>query len=372
MSVRPITHPRIHILGLGSIGTFTAHGLKQIPDPPAVTLLLHRESLYDDYLRNKGNITLRTLDGRQISQGGYDVEVYKDDKWQTPSSTSSSSSYKTCDDHINHLIVTVKSTQTVRALRPLKPRLMRSSTILFLQNGCGMVDEVNTHLFPDPASRPNYITGVISHGVTLTSPFHATHTGASSISLGLHQHPTTDERETTLDNPDGNDKHLLQTLLPLSPCLNATSTPYATTHQIQLEKLAVNAFCNPVCAIHNAPNSILLACSGPIATPRRDIMAEISNIVLHLPELSGVPGLRERFAPSRLEETVLGILERTRETVCSMVVDVRGGRETEVSFINGYWVRRGREVGVGVGVNEMLMREILALGLVGEGRAGRG
>ncbi|KAL4799507.1 ketopantoate reductase PanE/ApbA C terminal-domain-containing protein [Aspergillus venezuelensis] len=311
MLVRPGAHPRIHILGLGSIGTFTAHGLKQVSDPPA---------------------------------------------WHTPSSSSSSSSYKACGDHINHLIVTVKSTQTVRALRPLKPRLTQSSTILFLQNGCGMVDEVNNHLFPDPATRPNYITGVISHGVTLTAPLHARHTGAFSISLGLvpredarnpirHQRPTPDEPK----NHNNDDKqNRLQALLPLSPILNATNHPYTTTHQIQLEKLAVNAFCNPVCALHNAPNGILLAPSGPIATLRREILSEISNIVLHLPEFQGVPGVCERFAPHRLEETVLGILERTRWTVCSMVVDVRKGRETEVKFINGYWVRRGREVGVAV------------------------
>lgn len=147
---------------------------------------------------------------------------------------------------------------------------------------------------------------------------------------------------------------MLTTLLPQSPRLAATSYTYTDVFQIQLEKLAVNAFCNPVCALHDAKNAILFG----FPELRREILSEISNIVLHLPELAGVPGVRERFCVERLESTVNGILERTRETTCSMVVDLRGRRETEVRYINGYWVRRGREVGVSVAVNEGLMREV--------------
>ncbi|OOF95051.1 hypothetical protein ASPCADRAFT_5637 [Aspergillus carbonarius ITEM 5010] len=349
-----MSRPRIHVLGLGSIGTFTAHGLHDIPDPPAVTLLLHRQSLYDEYLRNNRHITLTTLDGQSIPHSNYDVEVYHPTgTWHTPSPSSSSpTSFIETNTPITHLILTVKATQTISALRSLQPRPTSSSTILFLQNGCGMIDDVNHHLFPDPNTRPTYITGVISHGVTLTSPFHATHTGASSISLGTVPSTTT---------PTTKKEYMLHAL-PLSPRLTATSHPYPTLLQIQLEKLAVNAFCNPVCALHDSKNAILFN----FPDLRREILTEISNIVLRLPELRGVDGVEERFAVDRLEETVNGILERTRETVCSMVGDVRAGRETEVRFINGYWVRRGREVGVSVRVNEELMGRVL------EGKPQRG
>ncbi|PYI12328.1 6-phosphogluconate dehydrogenase C-terminal domain-like protein [Aspergillus sclerotiicarbonarius CBS 121057] len=350
--------PRIHVLGLGSIGTFTAHGLKDIPSPPAVTLLLHRQSLYDEYLRNNGKITLNTLDGKKISHDDYDVEVCHDGTWHIPPSSPSSSTFTETTSEIKHLILTVKATQTVSALRSLTPRLTSSSTILFLQNGCGMIDDVNEHLFPDPKTRPIYIMGVISHGVTLTSPFNATHTGASTISLGAVPPTTTQNTPNTTTTTTTNDKEYLLQSLPLSPRLTTTTYPYSTLLQIQLEKLSVNAFCNPVCALHNAKNGILFT----FPSLRRSILSEISNIVLNLPELQNVPGVKERFSVNRLEETVNGILERTRETTCSMVVDLRAGRETEVRYINGYWVKRGREVGVEVGVNEGLMGEVLARG----------
>ncbi|BCS30215.1 ketopantoate reductase family protein [Aspergillus puulaauensis] len=349
LSPLAVSRPHIHVLGLGSIGTFTAHGLQDIPEPPEVTLLLHRESLYEEYIRDSGRITLRTLDGGITKHDGYNVELYKSGKWQTPSS------FTPANNKINNLIVTVKATQTVSALDALKSRLSPSSTVLFLQNGCGMIDDVNEQLFPDPTTRPNYIVGVISHGVTLDSPFNATHTGAAAISLGSVPRATTPAQQRSGDTTgEEGEGYMLTTLLAQSPRLAATSYTYTDVLQIQLEKLAVNGFCNPVCALHDAKNAILFG----FPELRREILSEISNIVLHLPELAGVPGVRERFCVERLESTVNGILERTRETTCSMVVDLRGRRETEVRYINGYWVRRGREVGVSVAVNERLMREV--------------
>lgn len=109
--------PRIHVLGLGSIGTFTAHGLQETPNAPAVTLLLHRESLYDEFLRNNRQINLRTLAGTTVSHGGYSAELYKDGKWQSPS-PSVSTAARAYDDTIDHLIVTVKATQTVPPCAP--------------------------------------------------------------------------------------------------------------------------------------------------------------------------------------------------------------------------------------------------------------
>ncbi|KAE8382041.1 ketopantoate reductase PanE/ApbA C terminal-domain-containing protein [Aspergillus bertholletiae] len=209
-----------------------------------------------------------------------------------------------------------------------------------------MIDEVNESLFPNPATRPSYIIGVISHGVTLNRPFNVTHTGFSAISLGLVLHSPEAHH-----SPEST--YLLDTL-PLSPRLNATSYSYSEVLQIQLEKLAVNAFCNPVCALNDAKNAFLFT----VPDTRREILTEISNVVLALPDLRDAVGVKERFAVDRLEATVNAILTKTAETTCSMVWDLRAGRETEVRFINGYWVKRGREVGVRTPVNEYLVEEV--------------
>lgn len=92
---------------------------------------------------------------------------------------------------------------------------------------------------------------------------------------------------------------------------------------------------------------------------RRAILTEISEIVLSLPKLKDVPGLKERFSVGRLEQTVHGIIENTANTTCSMVWGLRSERETEIYFINGSWSRMDRMLGVRTPVNDELVEKIL-------------
>lgn len=68
-------------------------------------------------------------------------------------------------DHISRSLVCTKTIQTVDAIRPLAGRLTAASTILLLQNGCGVIDVPNRELFKEEQNRPNHVIGVTSHGV---------------------------------------------------------------------------------------------------------------------------------------------------------------------------------------------------------------
>jgi 2-dehydropantoate 2-reductase len=346
------TSPPIHILGLGSIGTFVAHTLADIPARPAVNLLLHRPSLLDGYIQSEQKLTLTTRERQSILHTGYGLELLEDSKWYTVDPDAYAPdvagiqeyAQSPIEDTISNLIVCVKSTQTVSALRPLLPRLSPTSTILFLQNGAGMIEDANTHLWPNPATRPNYITGVISHGVTFNKSFDITHTGPAATAIG----PVPRDDSTT--QPPWN----MLDALSLSPRLNCKTYDWPTILCIQLEKLACNAFSNPLCALADAPTSYLFS----VPETLRALMAEISAIILALPELQGVEGMEERFSVKALETTVMDIVERNRAGTTSMVWDMRRGRETEVRYINGYWSRRGREVGVKTGLNDELVQRV--------------
>ncbi|PLB47799.1 putative 2-dehydropantoate 2-reductase family protein [Aspergillus steynii IBT 23096] len=351
----PKPSPRIHVLGLGSIGCFAAHCITEIVNGPSVTLLLHRKSLLDAYRRNGNRMRVQTSEGEHISSEGYQFEALDNGQWyHTAPDDEPDSPREPATEPIENLIVCVKATQTVEALRPLSSRLTPSSTVLFLQNGSGMIDEVNAHLFTNPDTRPRYLIGVISHGVTLNASFDITHTGFSATSIGQMPREHEHEKSPSDSDPEPTSDNFLLTTLPHSPRLNLTSYTYTSVLQFQLEKLAVNAFCNPLCALNDAPNGFLFT----LPDTRRAILTEISSVVLALPELRGVPGVEDRFSVERLENTVNGILQKTYNTTCSMVWDLRTGRETEVRFINGSWSRMGRRVGVPTPVNDRLVEEV--------------
>ena len=284
----------------------------------------------------------------------YDFETLRNGQWYKSHPDSPVQANQIATDVIEHLIICVKGTQTVDALRPILHRLTSKSSILFLQNGSGMIEAANEHLFTNSQTRPNYLIGVISHGVTLNKPFNITHTGFSATSIGIA--PRGNHLSESSSNESALASNYLVKTLPQSYHLNATSYPYTAILQIQLEKLAVNAFCNPLCALNDSINGFLFT----IPDTRREILAEISSVVLAIPELKHVPGVKERFSVDMLEETVNGIIRKTYNTTCSMVWDLRAGRETEVRFINGSWSRMGREVGVDTPLNDRLVREIEA------------
>jgi 2-dehydropantoate 2-reductase len=52
---------------------------------------------------------------------------------------------------------------------------------------------------------------------------------------------------------------------------------------------------------------------------------------------------------------VLDVAEKTAKNTSSMLQDRRAGRPTEIDYINGYIVRRGKELGVECKVNKKLI-----------------
>ncbi|KAH7159465.1 ketopantoate reductase PanE/ApbA-domain-containing protein [Dactylonectria estremocensis] len=301
-------NPRVHVVGLGSIGTFAAHSLAEVPG-----------SVY----ANGTNVMAKTREGKTISHNKDNTESYDQGQWHR---VSPEQPPITQHSIIENLIVSIKATQTVSALRPLRHRLNSLSHILFIPNGSGMVEEAKKFLFPTKVTRPNYIIGVISRGVTLNSPFNITHTGFSATSIGQ---VAREEMPATLGLDAAGHSYLLR-VLPLVPRFNATAYSFLDIFQIHLEKLAVNAFCNPLCVRNNANNGFLFS----IPETRRAVIAEISR----------------KYNQSDLGETA-GV-------TCSMLVDLRQGRETEVRFINGVWCDRGRAVGIPTPMNDDLVRRI--------------
>ncbi|TKA49807.1 hypothetical protein B0A55_13074, partial [Friedmanniomyces simplex] len=255
---------------------------------------------------------------------------------------------------IHNLIVTTKAAYTVPALLRIRHRISRSTTICFLQNGMGIIDDVNKHLFAREEERPSYVQGIITHGVNVPpevakrDPFFAVHAGHGTIALGVipREHPIREEIEDDAGKREiwaPSARYLLRTLTR-TPVLCAVGFTPTELLQQQLEKVAVNSVLNPLTSLLDARNGALLY-NFALTRTLRLLLAETSLVIRSLPELQSIPNINTRFSPQRLESLVTSVADKTRDNISSMLADVRAGRKTEIEYINGYIVKRGEEVG---------------------------
>ena len=398
------TPKEIYILGLGSVGKLIAHSLRGIANPPPITLLAHRKALYDEWQVSKKVITLEQ-DGYNLDASGFEMElalpstrafgveiddpdmIYNNEQGLLPHEAAAKIKRQQArrpapeapaqpdenaepepgvsNEVIHSLIVTVKAPRTVSALLAVKHRLRPESTICFLQNGMGILDHVNEHVFPDPETRPNYILGIVTHGANSprgSSPFFAIHAGHGTIALGIQPRRRASQAGTgtataTATEPGKPTALYLMRTLTRTPVLQAVGLPPTEFLQQQLEKLAQNAVINPLTVLMDARNGSLLY-NYAITRTMRLLLGEISLVARSLPELRGLPNVNTRFSPERLETMVVGLANATRTNVSSMLADVRHGVSSEIAFINGYVVRRGEEVGVQCVCNYMVVQMV--------------
>ncbi|KIW07902.1 uncharacterized protein PV09_01812 [Verruconis gallopava] len=383
---------RIHILGTGSIGRLVAHSLRDLPDPPPVTLILHSSYYWHEWQRSSKEITINT-EGIRVARSGFDVEyvpagfrqhgkliskeehnagvgepnqlrahermkMRKDEDVNTGIHIPEGS---TSEEPIYNLIVSVKAGTTVPALLGVRHRLGPDSAILFLQNGMGQIDEVNEEVFPDPSTRPKYLSGIVSHGVHTADkigPLDATHAGFGTIAIGVPiskdqtGRDTAATEETFLDGTSPASRYLLRTICR-SPTLAAVPNSPTELLQAQLDKLAMNAIVNPITALMDARNGALIH-NFALTRAMRLLLGEISLVIRSLPEIAHLPNTGTRFSPERLETLVVSIAHKTSNNISSMLADTRAGNQTEIQYINGYIVKRGEELGITCWMNYLI------------------
>jgi 2-dehydropantoate 2-reductase len=350
--------PRIHVLGVGNLGRLFAHALANQPSPPPITLLLHRPSLLPEWEAAGRTISL-TTHGVTNSSGTYSVETPDSDSGET----------------ISNLIVATKTLHTTTALESVRHRLNSESTVLFLQNGMGTTEEVTRFIFSDPKSRPSYLAAITSHGVYSESPFRSVFAGQAHVSIGSVGTPSPAPQDPSHPNilyPSQLQSRYLLEQIVNAPLLNATAFESRELKMLQLEKLVVNAMINPLTVIFNCKNGELFTRS-PITRVMRLLLREASMVVSRLPELrpkqeegAEEEDVEDRFSIENLEVKVLDVAEKTAANTSSMLQDFRAGRETEVGYINGYIVKRGKEMGIDVRHNEKVVEMIKNGDVIGD------
>lgn len=354
----PPDEKTVHILGVGNIGLLFAHSLAQVLGPRFVTLLFHRENLVREWDQAGQEIHLAS-DGVSILTKGYQFEVLQPSDLNPAPQTGSLDT-----NYIHNLIVATKAAKTLQAFAAIRHRLSSCSTVLFCQNGMGILDELKmefpfvAHLWP--GGFPQYLTAIVSHGVYSRQLFRIVHAGHGKVVIG-HTQSLTAAKPT--ETP------FLVELLSHSSALAVAHVPAQELLQTQLQKLVANSVINPLTVIFNCLNGHLFSNSQDLIVSRHGyvdfdapsklmhlLLSEACLVIQSLPEVQDLPGKEEIFSLSRMKEFVIDIADKTSANTSSMLQDFRANRKSEVQYMNGYIVQRGLEFGINCGVNARVAR----------------
>ncbi|KAG5647759.1 hypothetical protein DXG03_008482 [Asterophora parasitica] len=369
---------RFHILGLGPIGNLISYHLRRaLPREHSITLIHKTHSQAKDTAR-LGGISIESQ-GLVATADGFRSEAFE--ALGPVSSKNSPTRRVGAAETIESLFISTKAHQTVPAVRRLLPRLSANSTIVLMQNGMGIYEELVHDIFRNPEQRPHFVLASNTHGA-FRKDTHFVHAGVGAIKFGIV--PDSAQRnyesgfdDTTIPKPERRPR--LSDITPITDDpyyqkysslrntvaallvmenLNVSWMPIAQVQTAMRTKLVANAVINPLSALmgcrngdlfHSTASKRLLrrVCQEASAAFTAQIKAD-SQAWLESLAASGadtqnmaLEGIPRSLTQHALEEEVLRVAQATKGNISSMLADVRRGRSTEVDFLNGYLLKLG-------------------------------
>jgi len=294
---------RIAVLGAGSIGCLIA--AKLVRDGHEVHI----------HARGEHGATL-AIRGLKIT-GAWDVEI-KPDEWTV--SLDEAGIHDALKKSFDQAIITCKTKDTVRLSEIAV--ILTDGPVLSLQNGLGNHEILQQYVFENSA------VGVTTNAVKRLGPGEIEWVGKGNLRLG---------------GPKGMD--FAQSLQSLNAEYNDDVS------SIIWRKLLINVAINPIAAICGVKNGELSR--EPLLSQSESTMLEAAgvarNLGINLPD------------DQELLHDLHSVLHSTADNVCSMLADVKAGRETEIDALCGQVVSRGESLGIPTPLNSMLLSQIKAL-----------
>ncbi|UFJ61203.1 ketopantoate reductase family protein [Brevibacillus sedimenti] len=225
-------------------------------------------------------------------------------------------------------LLAVKQT-AIAELLPLLRQLPRSARVLALQNGMGHHEQLAEGLEPG-----QHFYAINTEGARRLSPFEVEHTGTGLLRVG----PWTAE--------------------PVRDPLIAAFVAWANRCGIRAEyvdavepyawrKLLANALINPLTALFEIPNGMLLDSPHTLR-----LMRELFDEAAAVANRCG-----QKIDEADWQE-IVSICRNTSRNLSSMLQDIRRHHRTEVDAINGYLVDTGKRTGTPVPLHETLLRAV--------------
>lgn len=241
-------------------------------------------------------------------------------------------------DAVDLIVLTVKCPDVAPLLPELTPLVEKGAVILTLQNGVSTEDQILSFY-----QRDCVVAGVAFITARVLKPAVIEHARRGIISLG----EISGEKSPRA--------------VEISNLINNAGVSCRLTSQIRKakwEKLCWNATFNPLSVILAHPISLILE-NPHLTQVVRDGIAEVVAV-------AAAEGFD--LNPNIIDETISASFD-FKDYYTSMYEDYRHGKETEIEYLNGDLVRRGKKHGLAAPIHHMLYALIKGLEMKNKAKA---
>lgn len=392
---------RIHVLGLGSVGSLVSFHLRKSLSPAHSITLFHKNARFALRLQQQGGLRLE-FDGVPSTASGFKADVFnlperpshframaqkaviQDVLFEKSNSnqlhpTSSTSSE---NEPIESLFVATKTSKTLRAFERVAHRLRPSSTIVLVQNGMGIYEELIDTFFPRPASRPHFIMVSNTHAVHVKKPYNIVQRQVGQLTFALvpdirkrnyefglfdQSIPVYERRPSITDITIPQDEHFqhyksLRNTVAALLLVEPLNPKWVSMADLQLElrsNLVVDTVINSLSGLMNCRVGDIFTTSASLGVMRR-ICAEASRAFQHefrdqslaqaqeeleIETNPTVDPFPEELSVQALERACLREVEQRATHIAPLLADIRRGKPTDAQYFNGYLIKLGRTYG---------------------------
>jgi 2-dehydropantoate 2-reductase len=212
----------------------------------------------------------------------------------------------------------VKSGDTESAGNQIKPYVGKETVVLCLQNGCDNDLRLRAVL-----AQPEVAAAVVFLGSEMRAPGVVKHHGSGELVI----------------DP-------IHTIPGLAQILEAAAIPTRVSDNVRGElwrKLTINCAYNAISALARKPYGQTVPSVGV-----RDVMRDIVDECLAVATAEGIN------VPDDVDAAVWRIVETIPQQYSSTAQDILRRKPTEIDYLNGHIVKRGKEFGIRTPANQVL------------------
>lgn len=295
-----ISLPKIAVVGAGAVGCYFGGLFAKAGFPVTLIAREHQVALLND-------------EGLKMVWENHDETV----------PVFASTQYSALADAA-YVLIAVKSQATLSTAEQIAPHLKSNAVLLSLQNGLDNASLLKTHI------SQTCFSAMVYAAIAMSAPNEVTHFGAGHLVIG-----------NTIPGQNKDRLNFLSEMLRLAKIPNKVSE---TMLEVMWEKLIINCVFNALSAIAQINYSHLMLSPGIL-----ELADQIKLECLLIAKLEGVI-----LDEQHISDAIVQIPIHMSQQHSSTAQDLAKGKATEIDYLNGAIVEKGKQHGIPTPINQML------------------